>query len=169
VALTSTPFVSLRFISVAKFRPLTFRNTHSYVLVDRLEDLTPRETVRTQPKSDRTVALWGYLRGVPLRPPAPESSVRVHIPGSGVDALQVHKLTSLPDPCPLPTKESEKRRKLSDKHRLVHAPMSGGIGGAVVFDGDRVWINTGGHFTKRAVGEDGEEGPCDNLPSPNLS
>ncbi|GAA93772.1 uncharacterized protein L969DRAFT_92309 [Mixia osmundae IAM 14324] len=145
-----------RFISIAKFRPLTFRNTHSYMVADRLEDLTPREQIRTRPEQDRTIALWGYLRGVPLRAPSAASSVRVHIPGSGVDAFQVDQMTPLPDPCPLPTQESEKRRKLSEKNKLVHAPMSGGAGGGVVFDGERIWINTAGTFTKRsAENEDG--------------
>ncbi|KAI6027547.1 DUF663-domain-containing protein [Pisolithus microcarpus] len=35
-----------RFISVMKFRPLIFRNSHPYLLADRIEDLTPRETIR---------------------------------------------------------------------------------------------------------------------------
>jgi ribosome biogenesis protein BMS1 len=66
----------------------------------------------------------------------------------------------------LPTAESEKRRKLSDKNRLVHAPFSGGAAGllggsgAVSFEGDRVWVNTAGNFTRKtgeeAVGEIGE-------------
>ena len=145
-----------RFISVAKFRPLTFRNTHSYLLADRLEDLTPREDVRLNPKCDRTVALWGYLRGVPMRAPSQMNTLKFHIPGSGVDAFQVSKLAQLSDPCPLPTIESEKQRKLSDKNRLVHAPFSGGAAGlhgstgAVTFDGERVWVNTAGNFTRRA-------------------
>jgi ribosome biogenesis protein BMS1 len=42
---------------------------------------------------------------------------------------------------------------MSEKHRLVHAPMSGGAGGGVVFDGDRLWITTAGSFTRREVDE----------------
>lgn len=137
-----------RFINVAKFRPLIFRNSHSYFLADRMEDLTPRESVRLDPGVDRTVALYGYLRGLPLRAPTSTNAIRVHIPGSGVDALQASKLIPLTDPCPLPTKDSEKRRKLGAKDRLFHAPMSGGAGGQVVFDGDRVWINTAGNFSR---------------------
>jgi ribosome biogenesis protein BMS1 len=56
-------------------------------------------------------------------------------------------MSGLDDPCPLPTAESEKRRKIAEKHKLVHAPMSGGAGGAVVFDGETVWVNTTNHFT----------------------
>jgi ribosome biogenesis protein BMS1 len=149
-----------RFISVAKFRPLTFRNSHSYLLGDRIEDLTPREEVRQNPKIDRKVAVWGYLRGIPMRAPSMSSTLKIHIPGAGVDAFEVSKLAQLADPCPLPTIESEKRRKLNEKHRLVHAPFSGGAAGllgagAVSFDGDRVWVNTAGNFTKRGE-EDGE-------------
>lgn len=149
-----TPTLARSFISVAKFRPLVFRNTHSYLLADRFEDLTPRELLRTNPKTDRTIALFGYLRGVPLRPPSSSSSVRVHIPGSGTDAFEVSRMMELMDPCPLPTKDSEKRRKLGDRNKVAYAPMSGGAGGGVMWDGERVWINTSGTFTRREEGEE---------------
>ncbi|GAA5977353.1 hypothetical protein JCM11641_000072 [Rhodosporidiobolus odoratus] len=145
-----------RFISVAKFRPLVFRNTHSYFLTDRFEDITSREVVRKNSKADRTVAIFGYLRGVPLRPPGPNNTVRVHIPGAGVDALEVSRMLELIDPCPLPTKDSEKRRKMGDRNKVAYAPMSGGSGQGVTWDGERVWINTSGTFSKRRL-EDGEE------------
>ncbi|BGP44943.1 Glycoside hydrolase 2 (Mannanase, beta-galactosidase) [Rhodotorula kratochvilovae] len=147
-----------RFISVAKFRPLTFRNTHSYFLTDRFEDLTSREVVRKDPKADRTIAVFGYLRGVPLRPPGPTNSVRVHIPGSGIDAFEVSRMLELIDPCPLPTKDSEKRRKMGDRNKVAYAPMSGGSGQGVTWDGERVWINTGGTFSRRRE----EEGEADD-------
>jgi hypothetical protein len=47
-----------RFVSVAKFRPLSWRLDHPYVVTDRMEDVTPRDTVRTDPKCDRC-AFWG--------------------------------------------------------------------------------------------------------------
>ncbi|POY71498.1 hypothetical protein BMF94_5811 [Rhodotorula taiwanensis] len=143
-----------RFISVAKFRPLAFRNSHSYFLTDRFEDLTSREVVRKDPKADRHIAIFGYLRGVPLRPPGPNNSVRVHIPGSGVDAFEVSRMLELIDPCPLPTTDSEKRRKMGDSNKVAYAPMSGGSGQGVSWDGERVWINTSGTFTKSAGGDD---------------
>jgi hypothetical protein len=37
------------YISRLKFRPLTWRNTHPYVLVDRFEDVTPPETLHAAP------------------------------------------------------------------------------------------------------------------------
>ncbi|GAA5897424.1 hypothetical protein JCM8208_003268 [Rhodotorula glutinis] len=144
-----------RFISVAKFRPLAFRNSHSYFLTDRFEDLTSREVVRKDPKADRTIALFGYLRGVPLRPPGASNSVRVHIPGCGVDALEVSRMLELIDPCPLPTNDSEKRRRMGDRNKVAYAPMSGGSGQGVTWDGERVWINTGGTFSRRRE-EEGE-------------
>lgn len=136
-----------RFISVMKFRPLIFRNAHPYLLADRIEDLTPREAVRANPKMDRIVTVYGYLRGTNLRP-----SQRVHIPGAG--DLSIHTVEKLGDPCPLPTNDSEKRRKLSDKNKLIHAPMSD-VGG-VIFDKDAVYINVPGSFTRRADGEEGD-------------
>lgn len=129
-----------RFISVMKFRPLVFRNTHPYFLVDRMEELTPRDLVSENPKMDRTITVYGYLRGTPLRNQQP-----VHIPGVG--DLTVASIEALNDPCPLPTQESERRRRLSDKAKLIHAPMSD-VGG-VMFDKDAVYINVPGHFSKR--------------------
>ncbi|KAH9480154.1 Ribosome biogenesis protein bms1 [Psilocybe cubensis] len=130
-----------RFISVMKFRPLVFRNTHPYLLADRLEDLTPREEVRSSKgKCDRTVTVYGYVRGTNLR-----LGTKVHIPGVG--DLEMSGVTVLGDPCPLPTAESEKKRKLSEKKKLlIHAPMSD-VGG-VMYDKDAVWVNVPGSFTR---------------------
>lgn len=66
-----------RFISVMKFRPLIWRNTHPYVLVDRTEDLTDPELKRQNPKTSRQVAFYGYVRGTYLKP-----TMKVHIPGA---------------------------------------------------------------------------------------
>ncbi|KAH7103390.1 DUF663-domain-containing protein [Auriculariales sp. MPI-PUGE-AT-0066] len=134
-----------RFISVMKFRPLVFRNTHPYMLADRLEDLTPRETVRLEPKCDRTVTLYGFLRGTNMR-----ESTKVHIPGAG--DFSIKSISALADPCPLPTVDSERRRKLSEKHKLIHAPMSD-VGG-VMYDKDAVYINVPGNFTRKRDGDD---------------
>ncbi|KAK7048222.1 hypothetical protein R3P38DRAFT_2868069 [Favolaschia claudopus] len=130
-----------RFIGVMKFRPLVFRNSHPYLLADRIEDLTPREQVRTSKgKCDRTVTVYGYVRGTNLR-----LGTKVHIPGVG--DLDMKSVTILGDPCPLPDADSEKRRKLSEKKKLlIHAPMSD-IGG-VMYDKDAVWVNVPGSFTR---------------------
>ncbi|XP_070783077.1 ribosome biogenesis protein BMS1 homolog [Enoplosus armatus] len=119
-----------RFISVMKFRPLVWQTSHPYVLVDRMEDLTDPERVRTDPKCDRTVSLYGYLRGTYLK-----NKGQVHIPGVG--DFQVADVNFLPDPCPLPG--AQKKRALNEKERLLYAPMAG-VGG-VVYDKDAVYID----------------------------
>ncbi|EIN12353.1 GTP binding protein [Punctularia strigosozonata HHB-11173 SS5] len=141
-----------RFISVMKFRPLVFRNQHPYLLVDRMEDLTPREEIRSSGgKCDRRITLYGYLRGTNLK-----GGQMVHIPGAG--DLSVYSASILGDPCPLPSMDpdQEKRRKLSEKKKLiVHAPMSD-VGG-MLYDKDAVWINVPGNFTRsREAGQQGE-------------
>jgi hypothetical protein len=47
-------------------------------VADRFEDVTPEETVRVNPKCDREVALFGYLRGANLK-----RGQRVHLAGVG--------------------------------------------------------------------------------------
>lgn len=149
-----------RFISVMKFRPLVFRNQHPYLLADRIQDLTPREAIRENPKMDRTITLYGYLRG----PNLPARNAKVHIPGAG--DLEVTEVERLGDPCPLPTLESERRRKMGEKAKLIHAPMSD-VGG-VMYDKDAVYINVPGSFSREGVGESvskPESGPSTDLVS----
>ncbi|GAB0093888.1 BMS1 [Sergentomyia squamirostris] len=122
-----------RFISVMKLRPLTWRGEHSYILADRMEDITNTEEIRLNPKCDRHVVLYGYVRGVPLN-----KEFMVHIAGLG--DIRIDQLKSLPDPCPLPS--GEKKRSLLEKERLLYAPMSG-VGG-LVYDQDAVYIDLQG-------------------------
>lgn len=69
----------------------------------------------------------------------------MHVPGVG--DLDMTSVQQLGDPCPLPDEESEKRRKLSEKKKLlIHAPMSD-VGG-VIYDKDAVWINVPGSFSR---------------------
>lgn len=72
-----------RFISVMKFRPLQWRTTHSYLLGDRYEDLTNQELIRRNPKCDRNISLYGYVRGVPLK-----KETSVHIAGKTVSFMK---------------------------------------------------------------------------------
>lgn len=44
------------YISRLKFRPLTWRNSHPYVLVDRFEDVTPPEKLQAAPQVGRVAA-----------------------------------------------------------------------------------------------------------------
>ncbi|KAF9386636.1 Glycoside hydrolase 2 (Mannanase, beta-galactosidase) [Podila verticillata] len=127
-----------RFISVMKFRPLIWRNTHPYMIADRVEDLTDPELVRQNPTCDRTVTLYGYLRGTNMK-----SGMRVHIPGVGDHYMG--DVSILPDPCPLPDKV---RKRLDEKQKLIYAPMSD-VGG-IMYDKDAVYINVPGSFTKKS-------------------
>ncbi|KAI9672456.1 MAG: Glycoside hydrolase 2 (Mannanase, beta-galactosidase) [Caeruleum heppii] len=147
-----------RFISVMKNpRPLIWRNSHPYCLADRLLDLTPPTDIENDPKCDRTVALYGYLRGTNF----PVDGSRVHIPGAG--DLNVSKIEALPDPCPTPfmdqaiAKATGKsgRRRLGEKQKLLFAPMSD-VGGVLV-DKDAVYIDVKtSTFDKGSI--DGERG-----------
>lgn len=122
-----------RFISVMKFRPLAWRTMHPYILADRIEDLTSAELIRQNPKIDRTISLYGYVRGIPLNKEA-----SIHIPGCG--DLKIKEISFLPDPCPLP--EELKKRALVEKERLIYAPFSG-VGG-IVYDKDAVYVELAG-------------------------
>ena len=54
-------------MSRVKFRPLTWRNAHGYVLCDRVDDATPPSRLLADPKCDRTVDCYGYVRGAHLK------------------------------------------------------------------------------------------------------
>ncbi|NXX88905.1 BMS1 protein, partial [Centropus bengalensis] len=123
-----------RFISVMKFRPLTWQTSHPYILADsRMEELTNPEQVRINPKCDRKISLYGYLRGAHLK-----NKSQIHMPGVG--DFTVSDVSFLPDPCALP--EQQKKRSLNEKEKLVYAPLSG-VGG-IVYDKDAVYIDLGG-------------------------
>lgn len=127
-----------RFIHVMKFRPLSFRGAHSYVLGDRMEDITNQEEIRLNPKCDRNVVLYGYVRGIPL-----SKDAMVHIAGLG--DVKIAELNALPDPCGMPS--TEKKRNLLEKERTLYAPMSG-VGG-IVYDKDAVYIELQGSHSHR--------------------
>ncbi|RPB01036.1 DUF663-domain-containing protein [Choiromyces venosus 120613-1] len=126
-----------RFISVMKNpRPLAWRNSHYYMLADRMVDLTDPVAIEDDPKVDRNVALYGYVRGLNF----PNEGARVHIPGVG--DLSVSSVESLPDPCPTPARtaaEGKGRKRLGEKQKLIYAPMSD-VGGVLV-DKDAVYID----------------------------
>lgn len=131
-----------RFISVMKFRPLKWRNEHPYLLADRMTDVTHPGLIEADPKCDRSVALYGYLRGTPLR----SEKAPVHIPGVG--DFEVSEVERLVDPCPTPfaikreeSDPSNRRRRLDEKQKRIYAPMSD-VGG-VMIDKDAVYIDVG--------------------------
>lgn len=131
-----------RFLSVMKNpRPLVWCNSHPYALADRFLDITPPTQIEENPKCDRTVALYGYLRGTNFS----AQGARVHVPGVG--DLTVSGIESLPDPCPTPFMDQQmakasgkaSKRRLGEKQKLLFAPMSD-VGGVLV-DKDAVYID----------------------------
>ncbi|KAK8207087.1 GTP binding protein Bms1 [Phyllosticta capitalensis] len=131
-----------RFLSVMKNpRPLVWRNSHPYCIADRFLDITPPTAIEENPKCDRTVALYGYLRGTNF----PAQGARVHVPGVG--DLNVSMIEQLPDPCPTPHQDQQMakatgkthRRRLGEKQKVLFAPMSD-VGGVLV-DKDAVYID----------------------------
>lgn len=134
------------YVSRVKFRPLVWRNTHPYVVVDRVEDVTP--VVRNNGKeetavvsTDREVTLYGYVRGSHLKP-----TMKMHLIGAG--DFEISSISSLPDPCPLPhnsggvnstTKGVKVASTLkSRKDSLLYAPMANV--GRVTMDRDGTYI-----------------------------
>ncbi|XP_059653431.1 uncharacterized protein LOC132300403 [Cornus florida] len=134
-----------RFISVMKFHPLSWRASHPYILVDRFEDVTPPERVHMNNKCDRNVTFYGYLRGCNLK-----KGSKVHI--AGVGDYSSAGITSLADPCPLPS--AAKKKGLRDKERLFYAPMSGL--GDLLYDKDAVYININDHFVQFSKVDDND-------------
>lgn len=153
-----------RFLSVMKNpRPLIWRNSHPYCLADRFLDITPPTAIEENPKCDRTVALYGYLRGTNF----PAIGARVHVPGVG--DLSVSSIEALPDPCPTPfmdqamAKATGKsgRRRLGEKQKLLFAPMSD-VGGVLV-DKDAVYIDVKTTTFDRDADSDEERGLGEQL------
>lgn len=147
-----------RFLSVMKNpRPLVWRNSHPYALADRMLDITPPTAVEEDPKCDRTIALYGYLRGTNF----PSQNASVHVPGIG--DLKVERVESLPDPCPTPyfqqaqekAEGTKKRKRLGEKQKVIYAPMSD-VGGVLV-DKDAVYIDVKSNTFNAEENADDEE------------
>ncbi|KAJ5499257.1 Ribosome biogenesis protein BMS1/TSR1 C-terminal [Penicillium expansum] len=147
-----------RFLSVMKNpRPLVWRNSHPYALADRFLDITPPTQIEENSKCDRTIALYGYLRGTNF----PSHGARVHVPGVG--DLTVANIEGLPDPCPTPYMDQQiakatgksNRRKLGEHQKLLFAPMSD-VGGVLV-DKDAVYIDIKTNTFDRDSDEDSDD------------
>ncbi|THD24821.1 Ribosome biogenesis protein BMS1 [Fasciola hepatica] len=121
-----------------------WRTSHPYLLIDRLEDVTDPTVSSESSTSDRTVSMYGWVRGAPL-PPA-LTSPGIHI--AGVGDFTVADCTRQPDPCPLPSQiaqavtQGKPTRHLAERDRKIYAPMSS-LGG-VLFDRDATYIDLGG-------------------------
>lgn len=134
-----------RFISVMKFRPLLWRNHHPYILSDRVEDITDPDLIHQDAKCDRKMTFYGFVRGTNLK-----HGMKVHIPGVGDHTIE--SITSLPDPVPLPDKV---KRSLSEKQKLLYAPMSDVSG--VLYDKDAVYVNVPSIFNRSGQLGTGEQ------------
>lgn len=141
-----------RYVSLTKTRPLIWRNSHPYVVADRLEDLTPSEALEKDELCDRTVAFYGYLRGLPLK-----DGSALHV--AGVGDFNIASLDVLEDPCPPAQKSSttvegqKKKRFLNDRQKLIYAPMSDVAG--IRYDADAIYVDV--PTNKRVEKDEGDE------------
>lgn len=112
-----------------------WRNTHSCVLIDRHEDLTPSEQAAEHPNADRTVAFYGYVRGKPMK-----QDQLVHIPGLG--DFPVAHISQQEDPCHTDfnkgTSQGHKMRHLNQKQKKIYAPYCD-VGG-MMFDENAIYL-----------------------------
>ncbi|KAG5500517.1 hypothetical protein JKF63_03611 [Porcisia hertigi] len=115
-----------------------WRNTHSCVVIDRMEDITDPDVIAASSLHSRTIAFYGYARGRPMKP-----GQLVHIPGLG-DFPVVH-LSHQADPCQMDksngdSKESgnHRMRHLSLKQKKLYAPYCD-VGG-ISYDDDAIYI-----------------------------
>lgn len=116
-----------RYIAVLKTRPIIWRSNHSYMIADRVEDLTEPQAVTEDPDVDRTVALFGYVRGTNMRP-----QTKVCIPGLG--DYRIKEISQEPDPCPF----GDEAKRLKARTQTVYAPMCD-VGG-MRYDKDAVYV-----------------------------
>lgn len=130
------------FIQRTKYRPLMWRNTHPYMVVDRHEDITHPNKIEEDSKCDRSITFYGYIRGTHMRP-----NTKVHLIGAG--DYNITEISAIPDPCPLPElQDTGVRQSLSKKETVLYAPLSNV--GTVTFDKDAVYIDIGkANYTKK--------------------
>ena len=105
-------FVSYLLVLFLQYRPLIWRNTHPYVLVDRFEDVTDPNEIEEEKDGDRSIVFYGYVRGTHLK-----ANMKMHL--IGVGDFTMTSVSDLHDPLPLPDKESE--RKVSTRSMVVMA------------------------------------------------
>ncbi|KAK0715647.1 hypothetical protein B0H67DRAFT_601151 [Lasiosphaeris hirsuta] len=150
-----------RFLSVMKNpRPLVWRNTHPYTVIDNYRDITHPTKIEEDDKCDRTIELSGYLRGTNF---AAEGQ-RVHIPGLG--DYTISAMETLPDPCPTPAMEQALakvegktgRRRLDEKDKKMYAPMADRSGLKITGDHIVITREKGFTFDKSAEGVERGEG-----------
>ncbi|CAJ2514266.1 Uu.00g023850.m01.CDS01 [Anthostomella pinea] len=152
-----------RFLSVMKSpRPLIWRNTHPYAVVDSFRDITHPTKIEEDENCDRSIVLMGYLRGTNL-----SENQRCHVPGLG--DFNVKHIEVLPDPCPSPSQQAQLdkaagktgRKRLDEKEKKLYAPMSDRSG--LKIDGDTIFITREKGFTFNKDVDYGERGIGEEL------
>ena len=150
-----------RFLSVMKNpRPLIWRNSHPYSVIDNYRDVTHPTKIEENDKCDRTVELSGYLRGTNFS----AEGQRVHIAGLG--DFTVSSMETLPDPCATPAMEAAMakatgktgRRRLDEKDKKIYAPMADRSGLKITGDHIVITREKGFAFNKDAEGVERGEG-----------
>ncbi|KAK1759308.1 ribosome biogenesis protein bms1 [Echria macrotheca] len=153
-----------RFLSVMKNpRPLVWRNSHPYTIIDNYRDVTHPTKIEEDEKCDRTIELSGYLRGTNFA----AQGQRVHIAGLG--DFTIASMETLPDPCPTPAMEQalakatgkSGRRRLDEKDKKLYAPMADRSGLKITGDHIVITREKGFNFDKDA--EDVERGEGEQL------
>ncbi|KAL2260227.1 hypothetical protein VTK26DRAFT_5853 [Humicola hyalothermophila] len=150
-----------RFLSVMKNpRPLVWRNSHPYTVIDNYRDITHPTKIEEDPYCDRSIELSGYLRGTNFA----ADGQRVHIAGLG--DFTISKMEVLPDPCPTPAMEQaiakitgkSGRRRLDEKDKKLWAPMADRSGMKITGDHIVITREKGFAFDKDAEGVERGEG-----------
>lgn len=153
-----------RFLSVMKNpRPLIWRNSHPYSIIDSFRDITHPTKVEEDPKCDRSIVLSGYLRGTNFS----SQGQRIHVAGLG--DFTISDMEVLPDPCPTPSMEQALakitgktgRKRLDEKDKKLHAPMSDRSG--LKIDGDAIWITKDKGFSFDKDDEENERGEGEEM------
>jgi len=138
-----------RFISVSKSPILSWRQTHPYVVGQRIE-----EDQQEDPLAPRTVHIYGYVYGARMR-----EGQNVHF--CGVGDFPIAAISEYTDPCPAPKRDDGQEHKknnatalrtLQQKHRCLYAP--GCDVGNVKMDKDALYINVPDHKVGFTAKED---------------
>lgn len=149
-----------RFISVQRFPPLSWRQTHPYLFGLRCEVPTEEEREASETMD---VSIYGYVCGSRLR-----QGQLAHIPGLG--DYNIDKVETMIDPCPLPqhlaaaakegtgltVRDFSKSsgaplRSLADKHKSIYAPYCDAEHIAIEKDAMYITLrNHSSHFTKKS-------------------
>lgn len=150
-----------RFLSVMKNpRPLVWRNSHPYTIIDNYRDITHPTKIEEDETCDRSIELSGYLRGTNFA----AQGQRVHVAGLG--DFTISSMEVLPDPCPTPAMEQAMakitgksgRRRLDEKDKKLWAPMADRSGMKITGDHIVITREKGFAFDKDAEGVERGEG-----------